>query len=90
MALIGTSYKSIGRKSFNDATQTWPATFTTGVYRAYAGQGFDLPVDLDWINKPTGLEAAGGVVMGFPRSAESTGGGPLAGNGSLGWIVKEC
>lgn len=71
MAVIGQSRWPIAVKFFDDATQDWPGPFIPDMYFFYSGMGFGLPLDQNWINRPTGTEDHGGMVMGFPRSAEA-------------------
>lgn len=66
MALIGQSRWSVGVKLFDDATQNWAADFTPDVYQVYTGQGFEWPEDQNWINRPTGTQAHGGLIFAFP------------------------
>ncbi len=85
MALIGTGLHSVDIKLFdNDISQDWDAAWTLDEVRVIAGQGFEFPDDTTWVNKPTGDEAQGGMVMGFPRSVE-----PQSGQGGQPWYVTE-
>lgn len=85
MALTGSSFKTADAKLFDSDAQEWESDFTES-YKLYAGQGFETPENEIWINKPTGTDIEG-LVMAFPRSSESEGGGPIT---SGGWKVKEC
>ncbi len=87
MALIGTGFHQIGLAVFNPGSNLW-GDFTSNEYQFFAGQGFDLPLGESWINKPTGTVEAGGIVMGFPRSAEAIDVEIIV--SGEGWQVREC
>lgn len=70
MALIGKGAHEVDVKLFDDGTQDWPPDFTPDVYLVFSGQGFEFPEDQTWVNRSTGTEADGGMIEGFPRSAE--------------------
>lgn len=69
MAVIGNVRQSIQVKLFDhNVTQDWDVDFSPSVL-FYAGQGFNVPTDPTWANRPTGTQSSG-MVMGFPRSVE--------------------
>lgn len=91
MALIGAGKWPVDIKVFNG--HSWPgglfgtnedAWSLTNIL-LYSGQGFNLPLDETWINRSTGTSTNGGIIMGFPRSAEPN--PEQAGN--IKWYVTE-
>ncbi len=76
MALIGEARWDVDVKLYSggDWPDGWDGlnedAWTQDAYKLYSGQGFFLPFDTTWVNRHTGTETNGGMVMGFPRSAE--------------------
>lgn len=84
MALVGQGRHSVSERLFIDAGQTWPEDYETNASQVYAGQGYQFPQDLFWVNRPTGIIGSS-MVMGFPRSAEPQPNQP----GAARWYVTE-
>lgn len=84
MAVVGKVRVNVDFKAFDNTAQTWAVDYELAKYQAYAGQGFQTPVDQTWANRPTGVDGAG-LVMGFPRSAEPQPPTPRVGR----WYISE-
>lgn len=71
MAIIGAERWSVDVKLLDVFSMEWPEDWTQDAYAFVCGQGYLLPSDDSWANRPTGTQTYGGMLMGFPRSAEA-------------------